>query len=92
MMNRQAWEGLTKEEQATIQSAIEAEAWQQFADFNARNAEALTQLIDTHGVQLRRYSDDLLVQVGRVAEAVVAENGESDELTRQVYESYLAFR
>jgi len=92
MMNRQAWEGLTKEEQATIQSAIEAEAWQQFADFNARNAEALTQLIDTHGVQLRRYSDDLLVQVGRVAEAVVAEIGESDELTRQVYESYLAFR
>jgi TRAP-type mannitol/chloroaromatic compound transport system substrate-binding protein len=59
---------------------------------DAHNADALTQLIDTHGVPLRRYSDDLLILVGRVAEDVVADIGNSDQLTRRVYESYLAFR
>jgi hypothetical protein len=49
--------------------------------FNAHNADALIQLIDTRGVQLRHYSDSLLLQVGRVAEDVVAEIGKSDELT-----------
>jgi TRAP-type mannitol/chloroaromatic compound transport system substrate-binding protein len=92
LVNRQVWEGLTREQQAIVRSAIEAEAWQQFADFNAHNADTLKQLIEMHGVQLRRYSDDLLVQVGRVAEEVISEIGNSDELTGRVYESYLSFR
>jgi TRAP-type mannitol/chloroaromatic compound transport system substrate-binding protein len=92
MVNLKAWEGLSEEHKAIIRAAVGAEAWQEFSDFNAHNADALTQLIDAHDVQLRRYSDDLLVQVGRVAEDVVAEIGESDGLTGKVYESYLAFR
>ena len=92
MVNLAAWEGLSEEHKAIVRAAVGAEAWQEFADFNAHNADALTQLIDAHGVQLRRYSDDLLIQVARVAEDVVAEIGTSDELTTKVYESYLAFR
>jgi TRAP-type mannitol/chloroaromatic compound transport system substrate-binding protein len=92
LVNRQVWESLTKDQQAIIRTAIQAEAWQQFADFNAHNADTLRQLIDMHGVQLRRYPDDLVVQVGRVAEDVVAEIGNSDELTKRVYESYREFR
>lgn len=74
MVNLKAWEGLSEEHRAIIRAAVGAEAWQEFSDFNANNADALIQLIDTRGVQLRHYSDSLLLQVGRVAEDVVAES------------------
>jgi TRAP-type mannitol/chloroaromatic compound transport system substrate-binding protein len=92
MINLQAWEGLTGEQQAIFQAAIAAEAWQEFADFSAHNADSLKVLIDEHDVQLRRFSDELLGQIGQVAEEVVAEVGNSDAMTTQVYESYLTFR
>jgi TRAP-type mannitol/chloroaromatic compound transport system substrate-binding protein len=92
MINLQAWEGLTGEQQAIFQAAIAAEASQEFADFSAHNADSLKVLIDEHDVQLRRFPDELLGQIGQVAEEVVAEVGNSDAMTTQVYESYLAFR
>jgi TRAP-type mannitol/chloroaromatic compound transport system substrate-binding protein len=92
MINLQAWEGLTGEQQAIFQAAIAAEAWQEFADFSAHNADSLKVLIDEHDVQLRRFSDELLGQIGQAAEEVVAEVGNSDAMTTQVYESYLVFR
>jgi TRAP-type mannitol/chloroaromatic compound transport system substrate-binding protein len=49
-------------------------------------------LVDQHGVQLRRFSDELLAEIGIVAEEVVAEVGNSDPLTKKVYESHQAFR
>jgi TRAP-type mannitol/chloroaromatic compound transport system substrate-binding protein len=92
MINISAWEGLSEEQKAIFEAAIAAEAWQEFADFNAHNADSLRVLLDEHNVQLRRFSDELLAEIGQVAEAVVAEVGSSDALTTRVYESYLAFR
>jgi TRAP-type mannitol/chloroaromatic compound transport system substrate-binding protein len=92
MINVNAWEGLTGEQQAIFQTAIAAEAWQEFADFNAHNADSLRVLLDEHDVQLRRFSDELLAQIGQVAEEVVADVGSSDPLSTRVYESYVAFR
>ena len=92
MINLRAWEGLTEEQKAIFEAAIAAEAWQEFADFNAHNADSLKVLINEHGVQLRRFPDELLGQIGQVAEEVVADVGTSDAMTTKVYESYLAFR
>jgi len=92
MVNLKVWEGLSDEHKAIIQTAIEAEAWREFSEFNANNADSLKVLLEEHGVQLKRFSDELLAQVGKVAEEVVAEVGNSDPMTKKVYESYLAFR
>src|ERR687891_1895597 len=92
MINLQVWQGLTPEEKALFQAVIEAEAWQEYADFSAHNADSLKVLLDEHGVQLRRFPDELLGQIGQVAEEVVADVGTSDPMTTKVYESYLAFR
>jgi TRAP-type mannitol/chloroaromatic compound transport system substrate-binding protein len=91
-VNRKVWEDLSNEHKALIEAAIEAEAWREYADFNAHNADSLKVLVDEHGVQLRRFSDELLAQIGTVADEVVAEVGNSDPMTSKVYESYQAFR
>jgi TRAP-type mannitol/chloroaromatic compound transport system substrate-binding protein len=92
MINRKVWEGLTKEEQTLIEVAIEAEAWREYSEINAHNADSLKVLLQEHNVQLRRFDDELLKEIGRVAGEVVAEVGASDPLTQKVYDSYMDFR
>jgi TRAP-type mannitol/chloroaromatic compound transport system substrate-binding protein len=92
MFNRQVWEGLTKEEQLLIQVAIEAEGWREYAEINAQNANSLKVLVEEHNVQVKRFSDELLQEIGRVSGEVVAEVGASDPLTQKIYDSYMDFR
>ena len=49
-------------------------------------------LVDEHGVELRRFSDELLQEIGRISGEVVAELGASDPLTQRIYDSYMDFR
>ena len=75
-----------------IETACAAENAFALAEFNARNGESLDILINEHGVQLRRFSNDLLNRIGEIAGEVVAEVGASDAMTRRVYESFLTAR
>ena len=45
-----------------------------------------------HGVQLRRYSNDLLNRIGEISGEVVAEVGNTDPMTKRIYDSFLASR
>jgi TRAP-type mannitol/chloroaromatic compound transport system substrate-binding protein len=72
--------------------AIEAEAWREYAEINAMNAGSLRVLVEEHGVQVRRFNDELLQEIGRISGEVVAEIGASDPLTQQIYDSYMDFR
>jgi TRAP-type mannitol/chloroaromatic compound transport system substrate-binding protein len=92
LINQKVWQMLTKEQQAMFAAAIEAEAWREYAEINANNAESLKVLTDEHGVELRRFNDDLLKEIGKVAGEVVAEVGKSDPMTLKVYDSYINFR
>jgi TRAP-type mannitol/chloroaromatic compound transport system substrate-binding protein len=92
MINRQVWEGMTGEEQALIEAAIAAEAWQEYADINAHNADSLKVLVEQLNVDVRRFNDDLLKEIGRISGEVVAEVGASDPLTQKIYDSYMDFR
>ena len=90
--NTDVWNSFSKSDQAIIQNAILAESEFVTAEFNAQNARALDTLINKHGVQLRRFSDDILTEIGRVAAEVLAETAAEDELTGRVYESFVAAR
>jgi TRAP-type mannitol/chloroaromatic compound transport system substrate-binding protein len=92
MINRQVWEGLTPSEQAMIEAVIQAEAWREYAEINAHNADSLKVLVEEHGVDVRRFNDELLMEIGRVSGEVVAEVGASDPLTQKIYDSYMDFR
>ena len=90
--NRQKWEGLSTSEQQLIASACAAENDVGLAEFNARNGASLEVLVQKHGVQVRRFSNQLLNQIGKLAGEVVAEVGTSDATTRKIYESFLKSR
>ena len=90
--NKKFWDGLSGEHQSLIETACAAENAFALAEFATRNGEALDVLINEHGVQLRRFSNDLLNRIGEISGEVVAEVGASDAMTRRVYESFLNAR
>ena len=92
MVNRKVWEDMSSEEKAIIEVCVQAEAWREYTEFLSHNSDSLEVLLDQHGVQLRRFSDELLTELGKTAGEVVREVGSSDPLTKRVYESYVNFR
>ena len=91
-MNKKVWDSLSAGEQQLVEAACAAENAIGMAEFTARNGEALNELINQHGVQLRRFSDRLLNEIGKHCGEVVAEVGNSDATTKAVYESFLKSR
>jgi TRAP-type mannitol/chloroaromatic compound transport system substrate-binding protein len=90
--NLDVWNDLTPGEKRIIQDACAAEDSRNFAEFNAHNTESLRVLVEEHGVQLRQFSDEIMAELGRVSEEVVRRESQGDDLTRRIYESFLAAR
>ena len=92
MVNKQALAALPAELQAVVVYACQAANDDMLSEFTARNSHALKTLVDEHGVQLRRFPDELLAQIGKVAAEVVAEIAGQDPFSSRVYRSFDAFR
>ena len=92
MVNKQALEALPADLQAVVKYACQAANDDMLSEFTARNSQALKTLVDEHGVQLRRFSDELLAQIGKVSAEVVAEIAGQDPFSSRVYDSFDAFR
>lgn len=90
--NLDLWNDMSPHEKAILESATAAENDIMLAEFNANNARALDTLVNEHDVQLKRFSDDILKELGRISAEVVAETANHDDLTRRIYESYKAAR
>ena len=91
-VNLDVWQSLSDSERAIIQNACMAEDSYDLAEFNYHNASALDNLVNQHGVQLRRFSDEIITEMKRVSEEVIEEAAQEDELTGRIYESFLAAR
>lgn len=91
-MNTTVWDSLSTEDKAVVQFACAAENNRMFAEFNANNGDSLDTLINDHGVQLRRQSDDILKTIGDAAGDVMSSVAASDPMTQKVYDNFLAFR
>ncbi|MYK39923.1 MAG: ABC transporter substrate-binding protein [Gemmatimonadetes bacterium] len=92
MVNKQALEALPTDLQAVVEYACQAANDDMLSEFTARNSQALKTLVDEHGVQLRRFSNELLAQIGKVSAEVVAEIAGQDPFSSRVYSSFDAFR
>lgn len=62
------------------------------AEFNARNAAALVELVNQHDVVLRKYPDEVLIQLNKVTNEVLAEYADADAFSRKVFRSYTTFK
>lgn len=91
-VNKKVYDSLTAEQQRIIEIVTAADAKTQESENNVRNLVSLNVLLTKHGVQLHRFSDEMLARIGKVSEEVVTEVGNSDAATKKVYESYLQYR
>ena len=91
-IHKRLGDGLSERERTLIASACYAENNLTLAEFNTNNGSALRQLVDEHDVQLRRFPNSVLSEIGRISGEVVSEVGNSDALTKRVYESFLRSR
>ena len=62
------------------------------AEFTARNSEALQTLVNEHGVQLRKFPDEVLKRLRELSNEIIAEGAASDPLYARVFESASAFQ
>ena len=91
-LNLDIWNDMSTTEKAWIEAAAASENDIMLAEFNANNARALDTLINEHGVQLHKFNDDILSTLGQVSAEVVAEAGNHDALSRQIYDSFSTAR
>lgn len=87
-MNKSWWEGLSKTDQAIIEAASNEENSRMMADANANNGIYLTKLINDHGVELRRFNDEIWDSFGVAAKEVFEETRQHSALTAKVDDAF----
>ncbi|MBT8061026.1 MAG: TRAP transporter substrate-binding protein [Xanthomonadales bacterium] len=87
IVNAEAYEALPADLQAIVKYACQAANMDMFADFEARNGEALQTLIREHGVELRPFPEDVLAELREAAFEVVEAQAASDEMSAKVWGS-----
>lgn len=90
-INRDAWNELPPDLQAIVAHATRAVNQDMLDEFTARNNAALQTLINDHGVELRKFPDDVLRKLQLSATEVYAELVADDPMSAKVYPSFKAF-
>ncbi len=91
-MNKAWWDGLNDADKALIEACCTAENDAMMAEFNARNGDSLTKLLNDEGVQLHKFPDEVFQAIADASEQVVADTANVDDIGKRIYESYAAFR
>ena len=90
--NASWWSSLQKSEQAMLTAVAQAENDHLMAEFNANNGIYLDKLIDEHGVNLRRFNDDVYDAFGRAAQEVFILTRDHSSLAREICDSFVKAR
>ena len=83
-MNKKFWDGLSKSDQLIIEAAASMENDVMMAEYNAKNGEWLSKLVNEQGVQLRQFSDEIFDSFGEAADEVFAGVVEHSDLAKRV--------
>ena len=92
IVNKQALASLPADLQAIVESAARAVNQDMLDEYTARNNTALVELVETHGVDVRKLPDDVIAELRRLSAEVLEELAEEDELSRRIAESVKAFQ
>ncbi|GBD43726.1 Monocarboxylate 2-oxoacid-binding periplasmic protein [bacterium HR40] len=90
IVNRAVWEGLDDELKAVVAHACAAENAYALAESERANAEALKVLVHEHGVQLRRFPDEVIAAARHSAREVIARFDAAGGIEARIYRSYVA--
>jgi TRAP-type mannitol/chloroaromatic compound transport system substrate-binding protein len=92
LVNKQAWDSLPQDLQQIVTIAARAANQDMLDEYTALNNQALLDLIENHGVQLRKLPDAVLSQLKRISAEVLAEMAAEDPQVAEVYQSLRAFQ
>jgi TRAP-type mannitol/chloroaromatic compound transport system substrate-binding protein len=91
IVNKQSMESLPADLQAIVTAAARTVNQDMLDEFTSRNNQALQQLINEHGVQLRRLPDDVLREFWRATEEVMQKLIAEDAMAAKVYASFKTY-
>ncbi len=91
LANKTAFESLPEDLQAIVRVAARAINQDMLDEYTARNNRALKELVDVHGVQLRRLPDDVLIALKQASREAVEELAATDPMAAKVYASFREF-
>lgn len=88
--NLDVWNSFNETERAILRGACQWANNLSIAEYTANNANYLDQLVEEHGVQLRKMPDDVMAAAASAAKEVLEETAANDELTGRIFESFRA--
>ena len=91
MFNKAAYDALPDDLQGIIMTACASAAAHMLAEFTASNNRALRTLVDKHGVQLRRFPDDVLRKLRTLTTEVLDDIAARDQEFASILTSYREF-
>ncbi|MGB0289528.1 TRAP transporter substrate-binding protein [Aequoribacter sp.] len=91
IINKTSLETLPPDLQAIVTAAARAANQDMLDEFTARNNTALKELVDVHGVELRRLPDSVLQALAKASNEVLGELIASDPMAAKIYESFSHF-
>ena len=92
LINKDEWDALPKHLQVIIDTASKAVNQDILDEYTARNNSALRELVEVHGVELRKLPDDVIAEFKIIATEILEENAAKDEMVNKVYQSYKQFK
>ncbi|MEM8716333.1 MAG: TRAP transporter substrate-binding protein [Cyanobacteria bacterium P01_G01_bin.4] len=90
-VNLQAWNELPSEYQEALKSAAFESNLNMLAKYDALNGAVLKRLVD-RGVQLTRYSDEIMEAAQTAAFEIYEQNASEDATFKEVYDQWKSFR
>ncbi|MEX0942906.1 MAG: TRAP transporter substrate-binding protein DctP [Pseudomonadales bacterium] len=92
IVNKKAFDGLPDDLQVILRTASRRVNEDLLSEYTARNNAALRELVDKHGVELRRLPDDVLQALRDISDEMIEEIPGDDALAQRIYQSYKTFR
>ena len=92
LINKDAWDSLPTHLQVIIETASKAVNQDMLDEYLAKNNQALTELVNVHGVELRKLPDDVIEEFRKISNKILNDLSEEDEVIAEVYSSYLKFK
>jgi len=91
IVNKEAYEGLPSDLQKIVEVAARATNQDMLDEYTANNPNAMQQLIEKHGIDVRPLPQDVIQALKQATDIVIQQQIESDEDFAKIYASYKAF-
>lgn len=92
LMNKAKYDALPDAYKAMVQAATGEQVMQTYAETEATNPPAMTEMVEKNGVTVKRWDDGTLAVLERAWLEVIEEESATDPVFKKIADDYLAFR